>query len=336
MALSAEALHRNAIVIDATCPLVTYRQHFDLYRKGGCTAIAPTVGGSGGSPGAGGTLAELGRWHTLLRERDDLLLVRRAGDVEQAKREGRLGLVLHFQGTDPIENDLDLVEAYKALGVGIIQLTYNVKNRVGDGCEERTDAGLSRFGLRLIERMNKARVIVDCSHTGYRTTLDAIHASSAPVVFSHANAYAVHPSPRNIKDDQAKAVAATGGLVGIVGYPAFVAATPRPTLDQMLDHAAYYADLIGTDHIGIGVDFFTGQRGIVDDATARRMYDQLRAAGRWSDGYPPPPYYYPQGLETPDKFANLTAALLKRGFSESDTRKILGENWVRIYRAVWG
>jgi membrane dipeptidase len=334
--MDAEPLHRDAIVIDATCPLITYRQHLHLYRKGGCTAVAPTVGGSGGTGAAAATLGELGRWHKLVRERDDLLLVRRAADVEQAKREDRLGLILHFQGTEPIERDLDLVDAYKSLGVGIIQLTYNVKNRVGDGCEERTDAGLSRFGLQLIERMNRAGVIVDCSHTGYRTTLDAIHASSAPVVFSHANAFAVHPSPRNIKDDQAKAIAATGGLIGIVGFPAFVAATPRPTLDQMLDHAAYYADLIGIDHIGIGIDYFTGQHRIVDDDQARRTYDALRASGQWSDAYPPPPYHYPAGIETPDKFANLTAALLKRGFSEADTRKILGENWMRVYRAVWG
>jgi membrane dipeptidase len=334
--MDAERLHRDAIVIDATCPLITYRHHLDLYRKGGCTAVAPTVGGSGGTGAAAATLGELGRWHKLVREREDLLLVRRAGDVLQAKREGRLGLILHFQGTEPIERDLDLIDAYKSLGVGIIQLTYNVKNRVGDGCEERTDAGLSRFGLQLIERMNGAGVIVDCSHTGYRTTLDAIHASSAPVVFSHANAFAVHPSPRNIKDDQAKAIAATGGIIGIVGFPAFVADTARPTLDQMLDHAAYYADLIGIEHIGIGIDYFTGQHGIVDDDQARRTYDALRASGQWSDAYPPPPYHYPAGIETPDKLANLTAGLLKRGFSEADTRKILGENWVRVYRAVWG
>jgi membrane dipeptidase len=104
----------------------------------------------------------------------------------------------------------------------------------------------------------------------------------------------------------------------------------------MIDHAAYYADKIGIDHIGIGIDYFLGQSGIADDESARRGYEEMRAAGRWSDGYPPPPYCYPQDLETPDKFGNLTACLLKRGFSEADTRKILGENWVRVYRAVWG
>jgi membrane dipeptidase len=331
--MDATALHRDAIVIDATCPLVMQRRHLELYQQGGCTAIAPTVGGW---DGAAQTLGDLGRWHGLIARRSDLMLVRRADDVAAAKQSGRLGLMLHFQGTEPIEADLDLVDAYKALGVGVIQLTYNVKNRVGDGCEERTDAGLSKFGLKLVERLNRAKVIVDCSHTGYRTTLDAIHASAAPVIFSHANAFAVHPSPRNIQPDQAKAIAATGGVIGVVGYPAFVAAAVRPTLDQMLDHVAYYADLIGIDHVGIGIDYFTGQHGIADQAEAKRGYDALVASGRWSDAYPPPPYYFPQGIETPDKLANLTSALVRRGFSETDTRKVLGENWVRVYRAVWG
>ena len=326
-------LHREAIVIDATCPLLMRRRHLELYRQGGCTAVAPTVGGfATATP----TMADLGRWHALLRQRDNLLLVQQADDIATAKRSGKLGLIFHFQGTEPIEADLDLVDAYKALGVGVIQLTYNVKNRVGDGCEERTDAGLSRFGLKLIERLNRAKVIVDCSHTGYRTTLDAIHASAAPVIFSHANAFAVHASPRNIRADQARAIAATGGVIGVAGFPAFVAETPRPSLDQMLDHVAWYADAIGIDHVGIGVDYFLGQHGIVDDVAARRAYDEQVRTGRWGEGYPPPPYYYPSGIETPDRLGNLTAGLLARGFSASDTRKVLGENWLRVYRAVWG
>lgn len=331
--MDAASLHKDAIVIDSTCPLAKDRQHLELYQRGGCTAMAPTVGGF---HGAAQTMGDLGRWLDLFRKRSDLLHVKRADDILTAKKTGRMGIIFHFQGTEPIEADLDLVDAYKETGVGVIQLAYNVKNRVGDGCEERTDAGLSKFGLKLIERLNRAKVIVDCSHTGYRTTLDAIEASSAPVIFSHANAFAVHPSPRNIKDDQAKAIAKTGGVIGIVGYPAFVAATTRPTLDQLIDHAAYYADTIGIDHIGIGIDYFLGQSGIADDESARRTYEELQSSGRWSQGYPPPPYYYPKDLETPDKFANITAALLKRGFSEADTRKILGENWVRVYRAVWG
>jgi membrane dipeptidase len=327
-------VHREAVVIDAVCPLLHEPRHLDLYRQGGCTVVAPTIGGS---EGAAVTLRTLGLWMGLIRERDDLMLIKSAADVATAKATGKLGILPHFQGTEPLEDSLDLVDAYKELGVGIIQLSYNVKNRVGDGCEERTDAGLSRFGLKLIERMNRARVIVDCSHTGYRTTMEAIEASSAPVVFSHANPRAVHPSPRNIRDDQFKAIAATGGLVGMVGYPAFVSSSPRPTLDEFIAHIDYTVDLIGIDHVALGIDYFTGMDPISPLADAQRLYDGLIGSGAWTaDSYPPPPYIYPAGMETPAGFPNLTARLLERGYSPDDVMKILGGNWVRVYRAVWG
>jgi membrane dipeptidase len=282
-------------------------------------------------------LRQLGRFFEYVREHDELLLVRTAADVTRAKAEGKLGILPHFQGTEPIEDSLDLVDAYKQLGVGIIQLSYNVKNRVGDGCEERTDAGLSRFGLKLIERMNRARVIVDCSHTGYRTTMDAIEASSAPVVFSHANPRAVHPSPRNILDDQIKAVAKTGGLVGAVGYPAFVSSAPRPSLEEFIAHIDYMVQLVGIDHVGLGIDYFVEMDPITPLAQAQASYEARLAAGIWSaQSYPPPPYIYPAGIETPASLPNLTAGLLRRGYAAADVHKILGGNWVRVYRAVWG
>jgi membrane dipeptidase len=335
MTIDPVALHRDAIVIDAVCPLLTDTTHLPLYRRGGFTTVAPTVGGFSG--GAAATLRTLGRWHAAIRADESLLLIRQAADVERAKAENKLGILLHFQGTEPIEDDLDLVDAYKALGVGIIQLAYNVKNRFGDGCEERTDAGLSRLGLKLIARMNKARVIVDCSHTGYRTTMDAIEASSAPVVFSHANPRAVHPSPRNILDEQIKAVAATGGLTGMVGYPAFVSADPRPSLNAFIDHIDYVVQLVGIDHVALGIDYFDGMAALAEPEAAKRQYDALIAAGHWSPAsYPPPPYHYPEGIETPEGMPALTAGLVRRGYKAQDIRKILGGNWVRVYRAVWG
>jgi membrane dipeptidase len=335
MTIDPVALHRDAIVIDAVCPLLTDTTHLPLYRRGGFTVVAPTVGGFSG--GAAATLRSLGRWHAAIRNDESLMLIREAADVERAKAGNKLGILMHFQGTEPIEDDLDLVDAYKALGVGIIQLAYNVKNRFGDGCEERTDAGLSRLGLKLIERMNKARVIVDCSHTGYRTTMDAIEASAVPVVFSHANPRAVHPSPRNILDEQIKAVAATGGLTGMVGYPAFVSADPRPSLDAFIDHIDHVVQLVGIDHVALGIDYFDGMAALAEPEAAKRQYDALIAAGHWSPAsYPPPPYHYPEGIETPEGMPALTAGLVRRGYEAQDIRKILGGNWVRVYRAVWG
>ncbi len=335
MSIDASRLHGEAIVIDAVCPLLATPRHLDLYRRGGLTAVAPTVGGFNG--GAASALRTIGRWLKHIREHDELVLVKRAADVARAKAEGKLGIVLHFQGTDPIEDDIDLVDAYKELGVGIIQLSYNVKNRFGDGCEERTDAGLSRQGLKLIARMNEARVIVDCSHTGYRTTMEAIEASRAPVVFSHANPRAVHGSPRNILDEQIKAVAASGGLTGMVGFPAFVSGASRPTLDAFIDHIDYVVQLVGSDHVALGIDYFDGMAPLMALDEAQRRYDGYLASDTWSAAsYPPPPYHYPQGIETPEGLPNLTAGLVRRGYGEADIRKILGGNWLRVYRAVWG
>ncbi len=329
-----ERVHREAIVIDATCPLMRRQDLIHWWIEGGATAAAPSVGGD---LNAGDTLRALGQWLDLINRTPEYILVKSAADIERAKAEGRFGIIFHFQGTEPIEKDLDLVNAFKHLGVGMIQLSYNVKNRVGDGCEERTDAGLSRFGLRLIERMNQQRVIVDCTHTGYRTTMEAIEASSAPTVFSHAGAKAVKASHRNLTDDQIKAVAATGGLVGAVGYPAFVSDDPHPTLDQFIDHIAYMSDLVGTDHVGLGIDYFDGQVPVAELPDIQRRYQQLLDSGTWRpENYPPPPYHYPAGIDTPRGFPNLTKRLLERGFSEEDTKKIMGGNWVRVFRDVWG
>src|SRR5688572_16206714 len=201
-ASASETLHESSIFIDGTCPLLRRREFVDWYIEGGVTACCPTVGST--AP-AEETLRNLGAWKRFIASREDLVQVFAPGDIERAKTQRKLGLIFHFQGADPIENDLDLVDAYQALGVRMVQLTYNVRNRVGDGCEEKADAGLSNFGADLIRRLNENRIVVDCSHTGYRTTMDAIERSSQPVVFSHANAFALHASPRNIRDDQIRA-----------------------------------------------------------------------------------------------------------------------------------
>ena len=329
-----ERVHRESIVIDATCPLLNDESYIPWWVEGGATAAAPTVGAF---EQAGGTMRNLARWRRIIDNDDGLVLVRSAADIERAKANGQFGIIFHFQSTTPIEDDLNLVDAFKALGVGMIQLTYNTKNRVGDGAEERTNAGLSNFGVKLIERMNEAKVIVDCGHTGERTTLEAIELSTAPVVFSHANAKAIRPSRRTITDEQIKAVAETGGLVGMVGYPAFVSDSPRPTLDEFIAHIDYVVDLVGIDHVGLGIDYYQGQAGVADLETAQALYSQRLADGTWSpESYPPPPYYYPEGIETPRTLPNLTRRLLERGYSEEATKKILGGNWLRVFRAVWG
>lgn len=333
--MSANQIHNTAIVIDATCPLARMKTYIDWYREGGATAIAPTVTGMAGNARSG--FAAIGGWQRYVRERDDTILVLKADDIERAKREDKLGLILHCQGTALIEDDVDLLDAYQAAGLRVVQLCYNRKNLIGDGISERTDSGLSHFGLRVVERLNALRMLVDCAHTGRRTTLDAIEASKAPVVISHANARAVQDNARNIDDELIKAIASTGGVVGTVGFPAFLTWEGQATLDQFIDDIAYKAALVGIDHVGLGIDYFEGQRPVEDDETARARYDRTIAEGHWRAGeYPPPPYDFPAGIETPRTLPRLTERLLERGFSEEETLKVLGQNWLRVYREVWG
>lgn len=327
-------LHAASIVIDGTCPLLRRREFVDWYIEGGVTACCPTVGST--AP-AEETLRNLGAWKRFMRSREDLVQVTAVSDIERAKRERKLGLVFHFQGADPIENDLDLVEAYHALGVRMVQLTYNVRNRVGDGCEEKTDAALSAFGADLVARLNENRIVVDCSHTGYRTTMDAIERSTRPAVFSHANAFSVHPSPRNIRDDQIKAAAASGGLVGVNGFPAFLGTAAQPTMDDFLAHLDYMVELAGIDHVALGIDYYEGMHPVANAEQAAAFFKQQLAQRRWSEAsYPPPPHHYPQGMSTPKELPNLTARLLARGYKADDVRKIIGGNWMRVFREVWG
>ena len=332
----SQQLHRDAIIIDATCPLLSEEPaHLELYKRGGLTAVAPTIPAKRGT--SADAILKFAMWHKLCRERDDLIMVRTANDIVTAKQTGKLGLIMHFQGTEPLDRSVDILDAYHALGLRVVQITYNKRCHVGDGCEEEVDGGLSRYGRAVVRRLNELRIIVDCSHTGVRTSFDAIETSSAPVILSHANARGVHRVPRNVDDDLYRAIAATGGVIGVVGFPAFVAPGTRPTLDQFIDHIDYIASLVGIDHVGLGIDYYAGQAPICPDDVALTLYQREVASGNWTgESYPPPPYHYPQGIETPATLQALTAGLVARGFAHADIRKVLGENWLRVYRSVWG
>jgi membrane dipeptidase len=332
--MNAAELHEDAIVIDTTCPLARIHKYLDWYREGGATAIAPTITGASGNARSG--FAMIGGWHRYVRERDDTLIVRQAEDIELAKREGKVGLILHCQGTAIVEDEIDLLDSYHEAGLRVVQLCYNTKNLVGDGASERTDSGLSYFGLRLVERCNALGLLIDCSHTGHRTSMDTVDASSAPVVITHANAHAVQNNGRNVEDELIKAVANSGGIVGTVGFPPFLTWDEQPTLDHFIDDIVYKADLVGIDHTGIGIDYYEGQYPVEDDETAMVRYLSRLETGQWrAEEYPPPPYKFPEGIETPRTLERLTERLVEREFSEGDIRKILGLNWLRVYRKVW-
>jgi membrane dipeptidase len=328
-------IYDEAIVIDLTCPLLREERYVDWCREGLLTAVAPTLTGMSGGATHGFGMA--GGWLRYAAERDDTIIVRQAADIVAAKRERKIGLILHCQGTSILEDKLDLADAYQAAGLRIVQLCYNTKNLVGDGIGERTDAGLSDFGVALIKRLNRLRMAVDCAHTGLATSFDAIDVSERPVIISHANARAVHDNARNVPDDLIRAIAQTGGVVGTVGFPAFLENAGQPSLDRFIDDIAYKADLVGIDHVGLGIDYYLGQHPVEDLERAQARYEGLLAAGFWRPGeYPPPPYIYPEGIETPQTLPNIGPALARRGFSEDEMKKILGGNWLRVLGEIWG
>ncbi len=333
-----EILHKNAIIIDNTCPLAVMENFHDNYIRGGVTAIAATVGY--GIPGLGSlefTMKTLGQWYARFRNPDTKLIhITRPEHIREAKETGKLGIIFHFQGTLPFGDDINTVDLYHKLGLRMCQLSYNEKDLVGCGCAVEEDTGLTPFGRDIIAEMNRLGIVVDCGHTGHRTSMEAIEASSSPVVISHGNAKAVCNNRRNIKDELIRAVADNGGVVGFNGFPGFVADKARPTLDDLLDHVDHMVDIAGPDHVCVGMDYFEYQAGVADDQTASQVYDFLLDSGAWNrEEYPAPPWYWPEGIEMPDTLGNLTAGLVRRGYSEDDIRGILGLNIMRVFESVW-
>lgn len=335
---NAEKIHADSIVIDATCPLAVLDDYHKNYMEGGVTVVAATVGYGAADIGKlDFTMKNLGNWISKFGDSSkNLLHVTSVDDIFRAKAEGKLGVIFHFQGSIPFEDDINSVELYYRLGVRMCQLCYNAKDLVGCGCAVENDTGLTEFGEQVIGEMNRLGIVVDCAHTGYKTSMDAIEASKSPVIISHGNARAVCNNRRNIEDDLIKAIVKNGGVVGFNGFPGFVADKTRPTLDDMLDHVDYMARLVGVEHICVGIDYFEYQAGVADDETAQLVYQYLLDSGAWATGeYPSPPWYYPQGMEMPEKMQNLTVGLHKRGYSEEDIKGILGLNIIRVFKEIW-
>ncbi|GAA4090730.1 dipeptidase [Nocardioides kongjuensis] len=236
---------------------------------------------------------------------------------------GELAAVLHFQGTMPLGNDVGMVDAFHRLGVRVMQPTYNHAGLVGDGCLEERDAGLTRFGRDVVRRLQQVGIAVDLSHAGERVCHDVLDQAQAPVIATHANARAVHDSPRNLRDEVIDRIAATGGVIGLCAFPSFVSADPAPTLDQLLDHAVHIAERVGPQHLSLGTDFIDENE---DD------YDYFGYDERY---YPRPPWTWPTGLAWWDEVRNVGPALRSRGFSDDEVSGILGENLLRALDVAW-
>ncbi len=324
----AAALHADALVCDMT---VNWEDDIDAERR---HAVLPRYVASG-VDFVSLTLVDDWSWieatlrHVaaqrayVLGRSEDCVLVETAEDMVRAKTEGKLGIGFNFQGSNGLGGDLNLVEAYYKLGVRQMILAYNVRNLAADGCHEEADGGLSQYGVDLVREMNRVGMVLDCSHTGYRATMQAMEVSDAPVVFSHSNAHALVPHGRNIKDDQIKACAATGGLLGVTGIGIFLG-DDDASVPTFMRHLEYMVDLVGVEHVGLGVD-------LVYDIEGWNRFFLANKDRYWRDYADTPPAQFLQ----PETLPALTEAMLERGYAESDVRAILGGNYLRVAREVW-
>jgi membrane dipeptidase len=246
-------------------------------------------------------------------------------DIFRAKKEGKLAVGLHLEGFRCLERDLNMIEAYYRLGIRFCHPVFNLVNSIGGGAADRIDVGLTRFGIKVVHEMNRVGMIVDGSHAGYRTTMDMMEVSSAPVIFSHLGCNSIREHFRNARNDQIQACAAIGGVVGVTSAGFYLGGTSTETYFQHVDHIV---QLVGAaKYVGIGLDYLDSP-GV---AFLRRLIDERpdewpgKEQGAWE----------PMAFFSPEQLPELTELMLRHGYSEPAVRGILGENWVRVFREVW-
>lgn len=304
----------------------------------GLRCCVVTVGNPGlyGAEALPDTLEEIDAYEAHIDANPDRLMrVRTVADLDEAVRTGRLGLVYYPQNATPLERDPERVGLLWDRGVRILQLTYNHRNLLGDGSSERTNAGLSEYGVEVVARMNALGMVVDVSHSGEATTMDAIRHSTAPVAITHAGCKGVFDHPRNKTDAALSAMADGGGVIGIVQLNPYLGSRQRNTLDDYLDHIQHAVNLCGIDHVAIGSD--REHRTIPDTVEERqKLEDEL--ARLYPDPSLAPPVRWPfflTELNHPRRMETIRDGLAARGFATGEVEKILWGNWYRLFGEVW-
>lgn len=298
------------------------------FRRSGITAMHNSVG-VGGPTARDDALTFLAAWQGFAGRHPDLFaLVGRATDLDQARDDRRIAMIMGLQNADEFQKPED-VRFFRELGLRCAQLTYNSQNAIGSGSTDRVDGGISEFGVEIIKAMNEAGMLIDVSHSGPQTTLDAIELSPMPIAITHSNCRALCEHPRNKTDEAIVALAKKGGVMGITGVRMFVRKTDPTTVADMVDHIEHVADLVGIEHVGIGSDSdLNGYDDMPPD-----QYEQLKAGYR--DSYAFRDKIDIDGFDHPQKIFDLTEELIRRGHSDDDIRLVLGGNFRRLLGEVW-
>ncbi|HEX9765128.1 MAG TPA: membrane dipeptidase [Nitriliruptorales bacterium] len=297
--------------------------------EAGVDAVSVTVGGFGErfftSQNAVRDLARMSAVFDLLADR--LVMVRAADDIEAARGTGKKAVILNFQNTTHLDDDLDNLEVFHDLGIRVMTLTYNTRNSVGDGCTTRTRAGLSHFGVEVVRAMNEIGIVVDVAHCCEATAMDAIETSDLPVAVTHSFCGDLSGHDRGMSDDVIRAIRETGGYFGVCVVPFFLTDQPHATLDHWLDHVDHAVALAGVEHVGIGTDWhreFPAPLVELLNPQMRQVGFEERHRADWGASL--------DGFASWHHWPNLTAALVRRGYRDDEVRGLLGENFLRLFR----
>lgn len=325
--MQASEIHRNATVFDGLVIANWSRPVFEAMHAGGITAANCTCSVWEGFEA---TMDNIAAWQRLFAENTDLIRpVHSVSDVERAKADGHAGIVLGFQNLSAIEDRVERLALFRNLGVGVMQMAYNTQNFVGSGCYESHDGGLSDFGHDVVAEMNRLGILCDLSHVGEQTSTDVIRTSDKPVAYSHCLPAGLKAHPRNKSDEQLRFIVEHGGFVGVTLFPPFLKNGPDSTVDDYVEAIDYVIDICGESSVGIGTDFTEGQPPEFFDWITRDKGDgrKLTEFGEIRN---------PEGMRRIADFPNLTAAMVRAGWSEARIERVLGSNWLGLLREVWG
>lgn len=279
------------------------------------------------------TIYDLGHRRADLARQDWARVVERLSDITDIHEHGGLGIVLCLEAATPIEHEVDRIDILYGLGIRQLGIAYSQSNSLGSGLKEARDGGLTVFGHRAVERMNTLGIAIDISHSGDRTSLDTIEASTAPVLITHAGARAVWPTSRMKPDDVLRACAEKGGLIGIEAAPhtTMSDAHPRHCLDSFMDHFEYCAELMGLEHVTFGPDTLYGDHvGLHRELASRPGHAGAAVT------VPFDPVEYVEGLENPtENFTSIVGWLVRHGYSDADITAVIGGNTMRVLGQIW-
>lgn len=324
---SGETLYEGALIWDMVLPFVDAGPSgsalLKRFARSGHDFVSLTVAGDHDS--FTGAVEKLAKVRTLARNENEFLFVEKVEDIVSAKAQGKLALGVHLEGTNCMERRIDLVQVFYDLGIRQCIPAFNLNNSVAGGCADRMDPGLSRFGERLIDEMQNTGILVDLSHTGYRSSMEAMERARRPMIFSHSNAKTLAPHYRNLEDDQIAACAKTGGVIGISGASIYLG-DPAASAETFLRHVDHIVEIAGPEHVGLGTDY-------VEDTEDLARYI-LGNADEWPDGLGLPdrmPTYRP-----PEQLPELIDCMVRHGYDDALIRGLLGENFLRVCRDAWG